>query len=369
MPLFLWAIYSTSIIQILATPVLAITLLLLCMERVLGVGIFDPARGGDPVLFQHFFWFYSHPAVYIMVLPAMGVISDVLVPFSRKHIFGYNFVAFSSVAIALLSFIVWGHHMFVSGQSALANAVFSILTFSVAIPSAIKVFNWTTTLYKGDIRLTTPMLYVLGFIFLFTIGGLTGLFLGSLSVDVYLTDTYFVVAHFHFVMMGSMLLAFLAGMYYWWPKMFGVMTSERLGKIAFLFVFMGFNLTFFPQFVMGSRGMPRRYASYPVQFKTEHRLSTCGAYTLGFGLVLVAVNWADSLRRGKKAPANPWGANTLEWRSPSPPPHDNFAVPPVPGDPYDLHGWVDMGEELGWVNPNLGARPSEIPVHGTHKSH
>jgi cytochrome c oxidase subunit 1 len=369
MPLFLWAIYSTSIIQVLATPVLAITLLLLCAERTLGVGIFDPALGGDPVLYQHFFWFYSHPAVYIMILPAMGVISEVLVSFSRKHVFGYNFIAFSSVAIALLSFIVWGHHLFVSGQSALANAIFSMLTFSVAIPSAIKVFNWLATLYKGDIRFGTAMLYALGFMFVFTIGGLTGLFLGSLSIDVYLTDTYFVVAHFHYVMMGGTLFAFLAGMYYWWPKMFGRMTNPKLGLIGFVFAFVGFNLTFFPQFVMGSRGMSRRYASYPVRFVTEHRASTLGAYTLGFGLAIAAVDWAWSLRRGKKAADNPWGSNTLEWRSSSPPPHDNFAVTPVAGDPYDLHGWVYDPAIDGWVNPELGLRGPDKNVPGTGAYH
>ncbi|HYE19951.1 MAG TPA: cbb3-type cytochrome c oxidase subunit I [Tepidisphaeraceae bacterium] len=344
MPLFLWATYSTSVIQVLATPVLAITLLLLIAERALGVGIFDPALGGDPVLYQHFFWFYSHPAVYIMVLPAMGVISELIAVFSRRHIFGYNFIAFSSIAIALLSFIVWGHHMFVSGQSTLANAIFSLLTFSVAIPSAIKVFNWASTLYKGDIRLKTPMLYALGFVMLFTIGGLTGLFLGALSVDVHLTDTYFVVAHFHYVMMGSTLFAFLGGMYYWWPKMFGKMYSEYVGRIAFVIIFVGFNLTFFPQFVMGSHGMPRRYASYPDRpmFVTNHRLSTSGAYIMASGLVLVAFNWVHSLRRGRRAPANPWGANTLEWRTPSPPPHDNFPGPaPVADDPYDFHGWKE----------------------------
>jgi cytochrome c oxidase subunit 1 len=366
MPLFLWALYSTSIIQVLATPVLAITLLLLAAERLLGVGIFDPALGGDPVLYQHFFWFYSHPAVYIMILPAMGVISDVLVAFSRKHIFGYNFIAFSSVAIALLSFIVWGHHLFVSGQSALANAVFSMLTFSVAIPSAIKVFNWLATMYKGDIRFTTPMLYALGMIFVFTIGGLTGLFLGTLSVDVYLTDTYFIVAHFHYVMMGGTLFAFIAGMYYWWPKIFGRMTNEKLGKVGFFLVFVGFNLTFFPQFVMGSRGMPRRYASYPVKFVSEHRQSTAGAYTLGLGLLLTAVDWSLSLRRGRKAPDNPWGANTLEWRSSSPPPHDNFAVTPTASDPYDLHGWVYDPAIGGWVNPTLAQRDAAPPTHGHH---
>ncbi|MDB5358657.1 MAG: cytochrome c oxidase, subunit [Phycisphaerales bacterium] len=353
MPLFLWAIYSTSIIQVLATPVLAITLLLLAAERVFGVGIFDPKLGGDPVLFQHFFWFYSHPAVYIMILPAMGVISEVMVAFSRKHIFGYNFIAMSSIAIALFSFVVWGHHMFVSGQSPLSAAVFSLLTFAVAIPSAVKVFNWLGTLYQGDIRLTTPMLYSMGFIFLFTIGGLTGLFLGAMSVDIMLTHTYFIVAHFHYVMMGSTLFAFLAGLYYWWPKMFGKMYSERWGKIGLLFVFVGFNFTFFPQFIAGSQGMPRRYASYPMQYQTYHRMSTAGAYTMATGLLIAGLTLAHSLFRGKKAPNNPWGASTLEWESTSPPRHDNFEHTPVAGDPYDLHGIEYDPATGGWFrNPN-----------------
>jgi cytochrome c oxidase subunit 1 len=370
MPLFLWALYSTSLIQILATPVLAITLLLLIAERTLGVGVFDPALGGDPVLYQHFFWFYSHPAVYIMILPAMGVVSEVIAAFSRRHIFGYNFIALSSVAIALLGFIVWGHHLFVSGQSPLANAIFSLLTFSVAIPSAIKVFNWTSTLYKADIRLKTPFLYAAGFISLFTVGGLTGLFLGALSTDIHLTDTYFVVAHFHYVMVGSMLFAFLAGLYYWWPKMFGRMYHENTGRIAAAIIFVGFNLTFYPQFVMGGHGMPRRYASYPVKFVSEHRQSTVGAFTMGAGLVLAGLNLAHSLRRGRKAPVNPWGANTLEWRTPSPPPHDNFKEAPVAGDPYDLHGWKEDKVTGEWTldkseHPSVDGPPHD-PAAAKH---
>jgi cytochrome c oxidase subunit 1 len=298
MPLFLWALYATSVIQILATPVLGITLLLLAAERGLGIGIFDPALGGDPVLFQHFFWFYSHPAVYIMILPAMGVISEVVATFARKHVFGYNFIAMSSLAIALLSFLVWGHHMFVSGQSPLSDAVFSLLTFAVAIPSAIKVFNWVATLYKGDIRLKTPMAYALGFIMLFTIGGLTGLFLGSLATDVPLTNTYFIVAHFHYVMMGSTVFAFLAGLFYWWPKMFGKMVDERWGITSAILTFIGFNLTFFPQFVAGSRGMPRRYASYPVRFTSFHQWSTIGAYLMASGFFLAGFTLLQALRRG-----------------------------------------------------------------------
>ena len=361
LPLFLWAVYSTALIQILATPVLAITVLLLCFERAVGIGVFDPALGGDPVLFQHFFWFYSHPAVYIMILPAMGIISEVMATFCRKHIFGYAFIAFSSLAIALLSFLVWGHHMFVSGQSPLTNAIFSLITFSIAIPSAVKVFNWLATMYGGSIRLDTPMLWALGFIWLFTIGGLTGLFLGSLATDVPLTHTYFIVAHFHYVMMGSTLFAFMAGMYYWYPKMFGKMYSEKLGAIAFWLAIIGFNLAFFPQFVGGSQGMVRRYASYtsgPIVhffgrdfglFPLVHRLSTVGAYTLGSGLTLAIISWLLALKFGRKAPANPWGANTLEWHTASPPPHDNFPTTPVAGDPYDLHAWKYVSEEDGWV--------------------
>jgi cytochrome c oxidase subunit 1 len=363
MPLFIWAIYATALIQVLATPVLAITLLLLTAERTLGVGVFDPALGGDPVLYQHFFWFYSHPAVYIMVLPAMGVISEIISTFSRRHIFGYNFIALSSVAIALLGFLVWGHHLFVSGQSPLANSIFSLLTFSVAIPSAIKVYNWTATLYKGDIRLKVPFLYAAGFVMLFTVGGLTGLFLGALSVDVHLTDTYFVIAHFHYVMVGSMLFAFLSGMYYWWPKMFGKMYHEGVARIAMVILFCGFNLTFFPQFIMGSQGSMRRYASYPARFATEHHLSTMGAYTMGVALVLVALNWIHSLLRGAPAPANPWGSNTLEWRTPSPPPHDNFKETPVAGDPYDLHGWVQIPGKDEWVLNKSEHQTIDGPPH------
>jgi cytochrome c oxidase subunit 1 len=349
LPLFVWAHYATSLVQVLGTPVIAITIVMLFVERAFGFGIFDPARGGDPVLFQHLFWFYSHPAVYIMILPAMGVISELVQAFARKNIFGYSFVAFSSLAIAVIGFLVWGHHLFVSGQSPLANSIFSLLTFSVAIPSAIKVFNWTATLYRGDIFLRTPFLYAAGFISLFTVGGLTGLFLGAMSVDVHLTDTYFVIAHFHYVMVGSMLFAFIGGMYYWWPKMFGKMYHENTARVAALIIFVGFNLTFFPQFIMGSRGMPRRYASYDApKFATFHRASTMGAYTMGFGLVIVGLNWAHSLRRGKKAAANPWGSNTLEWRTASPPPHDNFKEAPTAGDPYDLHGWKKVKGEDDW---------------------
>ncbi|MEW4528463.1 cytochrome c oxidase subunit I [Maioricimonas sp. JC845] len=349
MPLFLWSLYATSIIQILATPVLGITGLLLVAERALGIGIFDPARGGDPVLFQHFFWFYSHPAVYIMILPAMGVVSELVSTFSRKTIFGYRFIAYSSIAIALLGFLVWGHHMFVSGQSALAATVFSALTFTVSIPSAIKVFNWLSTMYKGAISLETPMCYALSFIFLFGIGGLTGLYLGALATDVHLHDTYFVVAHFHYVMVGGTLIAFLGGLHYWWPKMFGRMYNETWARVACLIIFVGFNATFFPQFVLGSRGMPRRYARYDGEFIFFHQFSTTGAMILGCGLVLCAGVLVHSLLRGRKAPANPWGGSTLEWKCSSPPPHHNFDWPPVVTEPYQYDHIVYDPEHQGYV--------------------
>jgi cytochrome c oxidase subunit I len=340
MPLFLWGLYGTAIIQVMATPVLGITLLLLIAERALGVGIFDPALGGDPVLYQHFFWFYSHPAVYIMILPAMGVISELIPVFSRKHIFGYTFIAYSSIAIAAISFLVWGHHMFVAGQSVLGDMIFSFLTFFVAIPSAVKVFNWTATMYKSSIQLATPMLYALSFLFLFGIGGLTGLFLGALATDVHLHDTYFVVAHFHYVMFGGTVIAFLGGLHYWWPKLFGRMYSEKWGRIAALLIFIGFNLTFFTQFLLGAKGMPRRYYNYLPEFQPYHVVSSIGSYIMAVGFVIIAVYLLHSLFRGAPAPANPWGSATLEWQTPSPPPHDNFLVQPAAGDPYEVSEWV-----------------------------
>ena len=358
MPLFLWGLYGTAIIQVMATPVLGITVLLLIVERLLGIGIFDPALGGDPVLYQHFFWFYSHPAVYIMILPAMGVISEVIPVFSRKHIFGYTFIAYSSIAIASISFLVWGHHMFVSGQSSLGSTIFSFLTFLVAIPSAVKVFNWTATMYKGAIRLTTPMLYALSFLVLFGIGGLTGLFLGALAVDVHLHDTYFIVAHFHYVMFGGTLIAFLAGLHYWWPKIFGRMYSERSAQLACALIFVGFNVTFFTQFVMGSRGMPRRYYNYLPEFTTYHQISTLGSFVMGIGFLLIAAYLLRSLWAGRPAPANPWGSATLEWQTPSPPPHDNFATTPVAGDPYAVDEWVEDRALGGYVRRDTAARAS-----------
>ncbi len=339
LPLFLWALYATSVIQVLATPVLAITLLLLMLERVVGIGIFDPTLGGDPVLFQHFFWFYSHPAVYIMVLPAMGVISDIIPAFSRKPIFGYKAIAAATFGIALVAFVVWGHHMFVSGQSEFANFVFSFLTMLVAIPTGVKVFSWLATMYKGSLRFDTPMLYAMGFLFVFTIGGLTGVFLAVVSVDVHLTATYFVVAHFHYVMVGGTLLAFLAGLHYWFPKFSGKMYSEGPARVASWIIMVGFNVTFFPQFILGALGMPRRYADYLPQFTNLNRISTVGSWMLGVGFLLVAYNLARGLKSGKASGPNPWGALTLEWQTASPPPHENFLVEPIVTEgPYEYRG-------------------------------
>jgi len=339
LPLFLWAIYATSIVQVLATPVLAITLLLLILERTIGIGIFDPKLGGDPVLFQHFFWFYSHPAVYIMVLPAMGVISDVIPTFSRKPIFGYKAIAAATFGIALVAFVVWGHHMFVSGQSEFANFVFSFLTMLVAVPTGVKVFSWLATMYKGSLRMDTPMLYAFGFLFVFTIGGLTGVFLAVVSVDVHLTATYFVVAHFHYVMVGGTLLAFLAGLHYWFPKFCGKMYGEGTSKVGAWLIMIGFNVTFFPQFILGVLGMPRRYADYLPQFEQLNRISTIGSWFLGVGFVIVGWNLAKALKSGEKAGPNPWGALTLEWQTPSPPPHENFLKEPVVTEgPYEYRG-------------------------------
>ncbi len=338
LPLFVWGMYATSLMQILATPVLAITLLLLVFERVFGLGIFDPRLGGDPVLFQHFFWFYSHPAVYIMIVPGMAIISELIATFSRRAIFGYFAVAMSSLGLALVGFLVWAHHMFTAGMSEFATMLFSALTFLVAIPSGVKVFNWTATLYKGSIQLATPMLYALAFIFLFTIGGLTGLFLGTLSVDIHLHDTYFVVAHFHYVMMGSTVVAFIGGLFYWWPKITGKMYRELPAKIGCLLVFIGFNVTFLSQFVLGSRGMPRRYYDYLPQFEPLHRLSTVGSWILGAGLFLSAYVLLEAVLKGPKAPPNPWGSAALEWQSESPPVMQNFReTPVVTRGPYDYH--------------------------------
>jgi cytochrome c oxidase subunit 1 len=353
MPLFLWALYSTALIQVLATPVLAITLALVAVERIANIGIFNPAMGGDPVLYQHFFWFYSHPAVYIMIVPAMGIISELIAVHSHRQIFGYRFIAFSSVAIAIFSFLVWGHHMFTSGQSSLMNTLFSAISFSVAIPSAVKVFNWICTLYKGSISLNTPMLYALAFLILFTIGGLTGLHLATLNTDVHLHDTYFVVAHFHYVMMGSALIAMVGGLHHWWPKITGRMYNEKLGMIACTLVFIGFNVTFFTQFMLGSHGMPRRYYDYQPEFQIYHVISTIGSYIMAGGFLLTAMYLVQSLVSGKRAPANPWGGATLEWECASPPPYYNFHEAPKVGDPYDfsnLH-WDERGEGYVTVKP------------------
>lgn len=329
LPLFVWSNYAASIMMVLGTPVLAIAITLVALERTIGIGVFDPAKGGDPLLFQHLFWFYSHPAVYIMILPGFGVISEVISTFSRKRVFGYTAVAFSSVAIALFGFFVWAHHMFIMGVSNYSVLVFSLLTMLVAVPSAIKIFNWSFTLQKGSITFETPMLYAFGFIGLFTIGGLTGVFLGSLGMDIHLTETYFIVAHFHFVMVGGMLMAFLAGVHFWWPKMTGRMYPESISKLAAVTTFIGFILTFFPQFVVGYLGMPRRYHAYPAEFQVLNVLSTAGATVLGVGYLLPLLYLGWSLKYGAIAGNNPWQATGLEWQIQSPPLTENFVETPI----------------------------------------
>ncbi|TCM14378.1 cytochrome c oxidase subunit 1 [Novosphingobium sp. PhB165] len=337
LPLFIWSHYATSIIFVLATPVLAVTLLLVAAERLIGIGVFDPRLGGDPLLFQHLFWFYSHPAVYIMILPALGVISELITAAAHKRIFGYWFVAIASIAIAVIGFMVWGHHMFVSGQSVYASAVFSFLSIAVAVPSAIKVYNWTATLYKADIAIDAPLLFALSFIGLFVAGGLTGLMLAMLAIDVHVTDTYFVVAHFHYIMVGGSVTAFFGGLHFWWPKITGRLYNETLGRIAAVLILVGFNVTFFPQFLLGYEGMPRRYHVYPPEFQVLHVISSMGAALLAVGYALPAIYLiASLLPGGRRAPANPWGATGLEWTTSSPPPKDNFTEQPVVArQPYD----------------------------------
>ena len=336
MPLFVWSLYATGWIQVLATPVVGITLVLVVLERALGIGIFDPAMGGDPILFQHLFWIYSHPAVYLMVLPGMGVISEIIPTFARRTIFGYKLIAYSSLAIALVGSLVWGHHMYVSGQSFTANVVFSLLTFFVAIPTAIKVFNWVATLYKGSIRLEVPMLYALAFLFHFMIGGFTGLMLATLSVDVHLHDTYFVVGHFHYTMFGGTGFALFGALYYWLPKMSGRMFKKKLATIAFVLQIVGFNLLYFTMMVIGYQGMPRRYYDHLAQFHTGHILITVGSWFLVTGLFLMIGNVVYAVFKGKKANDNPWGGTTLEWQISSPPPLENFdEIPQVDRGPYE----------------------------------
>ena len=359
LPLFIWAMYATSLINVLGTPVVAITLLMVAAERGFGFGIFDPALGGDPILFQHLFWFYSHPAVYIMILPAFGVISELIAAFSRKKIFGYTFIAASSVGIAILGFIVWAHHMFTTGMSAYAATVFSALTMLIAVPTAVKVINWAATMYQGSVSWETPMLYAVGFLGLFLIGGLTGVMLATLGIDIHVHDTYFVVAHFHYVMVGGAIMGFLGGIHYWWPKMTGRMYNASFSRVSAILVFVGFNLTFFPQFLLGYMGMPRRYHAYPEEFQALNVFSTAGASVLGLGYILPAFYLTYSLFKGAKAPANPWGAMSIEWQTPSPPPLHNFVTPPVITEPYDYEHEL-IKEQLAELKKHV--KPQEVPL-------
>lgn len=344
LPLFVWAHYAASIIMVLGTPVVAIAIVLVALERLVGIGIFDPRLGGDPLLFQHLFWFYSHPAVYVMLLPSMGVISEIIACFSRKRVFGYTAVAFSSVAIAVFGFIVWEHHMFIMGVSQYSALVFSLLTMLVAVPSAIKTFNWVSTLYKGSISFDAPMIYALCFLGLFVVGGCTGVFLGTLGMDVHLTETYFVVAHFHFVMVGSVIMGYLGGLHFWWPKMTGRRYPELPAKVAAVIIFVGFFFTFGPQFILGFLGMPRRYAMYPPEWQGLNIFSTAGATVMGFGYLLTVMYLVWSLKYGEAADANPWGAYGLEWTVKSPPPVENFSTTPVvTTEAYDYES-IDVPE-------------------------
>ncbi|MCL5028799.1 MAG: cbb3-type cytochrome c oxidase subunit I [Bacteroidetes bacterium] len=350
MPLFAWSLYATSWIQVIVTPIVGITLLMVIVERVFHVGIFDPTLGGDPLLFQHMFWMYSHPAVYIIIVPAMGVISEIIPVFSQRTIFGYKFIAYSSLGIAVFGSLVWAHHMFATGMSDTAEFVFSLLTFLVAIPSAIKVFNWTATLYKGSIKLEAPMLYALAFIFLFSIGGLTGIIQGALNVDLYLTDTYFIVGHIHYVVFGGTGFGLFAALHYWLPKMFGRMYNKKVAKVAFWIVFIGFNVLYFPFFILGWMGMPRRSYHYLPQFQLYHVIATVGSWILVLGLLIMMVNLLVSLIKGKKITENNiWGGETLEWKVSTPPTVENFEeIPEVFDGPYEYkqNEYASMEEEV-----------------------
>jgi cytochrome c oxidase subunit 1 len=350
MPLFVWGLYATAWIQLLATPVIGITLVLIIVERAFGVGIFDPALGGDPLLYQHLFWIYSHPAVYIMILPAFGVVSEIIPTFARKDIFGYRQIALSSLAIALIGYLVWGHHMFSSGISNTSRIVFSLLTFLVAIPTGVKVFNWVASLYKGSIVFDVPLYFVMAFMFIFSIGGLTGLVQGALPTDIHLTDTYFIVGHFHYVMFGGMGTIFFASLHYWFPKMFGKMYNKRVAYIACTLFIIGFNIMYFTMFILGYEGMPRRYYHYLPQYHTLHVIVTIGSWIMVSGIIIMFANLYRGLRYGEKAEQNPWGGTTLEWKVPSPPPVENFdETPLVVAGPYvhDRENYImHPGKEL-----------------------
>jgi len=347
MPLFVWALYATSIIQVLATPVIGLTTLLVGIEKVAGFGLFDPGRGGDPVLMQHMFWFYSHPAVYIMVLPAMGVISEAIATFARKNLFGYKMIAYSSLGIAFVGFFAWGHHMFVSGQSAFDGGAFAVVSMLVGVFTAIKVFNWVGTLYRGSIQVTTPFVYVCGFLFFVVFGGMTGIAVATVSLDVHWHDTYFVVAHFHFIMVGAVIMAFLAALHYWFPKMFGKTYHEGWGMVAASFIVLGFNATFIPQFLLGNAGMPRRYYMYPERFTALNVASTAGSTLLAFGFIIILIYLVYALVNGDVAGDNPWDSKGYEWMTSSPPIKENFEE--IPNYEQEPHTYREPGEEVEHV--------------------
>ena len=337
MPLFCWAQFATAPMSMIATTALAAALAALFMERQFGVPFFDPTKGGSPILWQHMFWFYSHPAVYIMILPIFGIISEVFPTFARKPIFGYKMIAFSSVSIALLSFMVWAHHMFTSGLAPFLQLPFMILTMLIAIPTGIKIFSWVATLWEGKIHYTTAMLFAIGFIATFTFGGITGVFLSAVPFDLHAHGTYFIVAHLHYVLVGGSLMGILSGVYYWYPKMTGRLMNDKLGHWTFWLFFIGFNGTFLPMHMLGLLGMPRRVATYDPQFQTWNQIESGFSFVMTFALLLFFANILWSLRRGKKAGSNPWGARTLEWQLPSPPHYYNFKhIPTVFSTPYDF---------------------------------
>ncbi len=360
MPLFCWGQLATAPLLMIATTALAAALAALFMERQFGVPFYDPTKGGSPVLWQHMFWFYSHPAVYIMILPAFGIMSEVISVFSRKPVFGYRMIAFSSAAIALAGFMVWAHHMFTSGIAPYMQLPFMVLTFAIAVPTGIKIFSWLATMWGGKIHLTTSMLFALGFLVLFTFGGISGVFLAAIPFDLHVHGTYFIPAHLHFVLVGGSLMGIFSGMYYWFPKMTGRYLSEFWGRVHFALFVIGFLGTFLPMHWLGAEGMPRRVASYDPQFQWVNQLESIFSFIMTAAILIFFVNMLYCIRNGKKAGHNPWGARTLEWQIPSPPPYYNFKhIPSVFGLPYDFTEplpYTHLEDELTDAPVTVGAQ-------------